>query len=468
MQTINTNMDERANLTWFYPRICIYQDKINNQEDYFRFLESETESRELSIYIHIPFCDSFCSYCACFKELSALYKEDEKMAYVKAIVKEMQMYSNKPFFRNKEINYIQFGGGTPSCLSVDMYKVIFEGLHSCFTLSESCHISLEGNVMTLKDMYKLKGLKDLGVDRLSFGLQTFNERIRKELNIKAKVSEIFEATENIREVGFESLAVDLMYNLPDENLDILKNDLEMIVGKIKPDYIQTYRFNQFHNTVLQKKISNGYFSNPPSGKKEFDMFAYILEFLKLNGYDNHVLINLFSNKKSPIPTGLEYTMGNNKKSASMTLGIGAGASSFLNKRNYKSVCSVKKYIELISNDMFPVEAGNIATEEVLASRTMVYFPNFMQIRKTEIPNDDKYTTILNELVQKKYIIEHNDRYELSRLGIMWAGDISKLFFADEEIEKNKKSVYYSIKNNTNPFNQDKMNMANKNYIKKEK
>ena len=77
--------------------------------------------------------------------------------------------------------------------------------------------------------------------------------------------------------------------------------------------------------------------------------------------------------------------------------------------------------------MFPVEAGNIATEEVLASRTMVYFPNFMQIRKTEIPNDDKYTTILNELVQKKYIIEHNDRYELSRLGIMWAETFQSCF-----------------------------------------
>ena len=371
MKRLNTSIDKRANLTWFYPRICVYQDKIDDQDKYFDFLNNETEDRELSIYIHIPFCDSFCAYCACFKELSSLYNDDEKMEYVDALVKEMKMYSNKTFFKNKKIDYVQFGGGTPSCLSIDMFKKIIGALRQYFNLSEECHISLEGNVMTLKDMSKLQGLKALGVDRLSFGLQTFNEELRKELNIKAKVSEIYETAKNIREAGFDSFAVDLMYNLPNENMEILKNDLEIIVEKIKPDYIQTYRFNQFHNTVLQKKIANGYFNDPPSEKKEYEMFEYIMDYLNAKGYGNQVLVNLFSNQPNPIPIGLEYMMGNNKKHSSMTLGLGAGASSFLMKRNYKSVTSVKKYIELVSNGLYPVETGNVASENVDKSRTMV-------------------------------------------------------------------------------------------------
>lgn len=461
MKRLNTSIDKRANLTWFYPRICVYQDKIDDQDKYFDFLNNETEDRELSIYIHIPFCDSFCAYCACFKELSSLYNDDEKMEYVDALVKEMKMYSNKPFFKNKKIDYVQFGGGTPSCLSIDMFKKIIGALRQYFNLSEECHISLEGNVMTLKDMSKLQGLRALGVDRLSFGLQTFNEELRKELNIKAKVSEIYETAKNIREAGFDSFAVDLMYNLPNENMEILKNDLKIIVEKIKPDYIQTYRFNQFHNTVLQKKIANGYFNDPPSEKKEYEMFEYIIDYLNDKGYGNQVLVNLFSNQPNPIPIGLEYMMGNNKKNSSMTLGLGAGASSFLMKRNYKSVTSVKKYIDLISNDLYPVETGNVASENVDKSRTMVYFPNFMRIEKNEIPEDERYVDILNNLVRDGYLIENNDEYKLSKRGIMWAGDISQLFFADEEIAKSRKSVYYSLKNNTNPFNQDKMNIAKK-------
>ena len=85
----------------------------------------------------------------------------------------------------------------------------------------------------------------------------------------------------------------------------------------------------------------------------------------------------------------------------------------------------------------------------------------MSIEKSEVPDDERYIDILNNLVRGGYLVENNDEYKLSKRGIMWAGDISQLFFADEEIAKSRKSVYYSLKNNTNPFNQDKMNIAKK-------
>lgn len=466
---MNEKISERANLTWFYPRICNYQDKLTDHEAYFQFLnEKEQEDKKVLLYIHVPFCDSLCAYCACFKELSGKYSYEEKKKYVQMLVSEMEFYGQKAYFQGKKINYIQFGGGTPSCLDIEFFEMIFEGIHANFELAEDCNVSLEGNVMSLKNMDKLKALKRLGVDRLSFGLQTFNEEIRKSLGIKAKVEEIYEATKNIRAAGFTSLAVDLMYNLPNETVDILKHDIEIITRDIKPDYIQTYRFNQFYNTVLYQKIQDGFFENPPSCEKEIIMSELIMDALYENGYRNQMLVNMFSNQEIPILTGLEYTMGFNQKNSSVVLGIGPGASSYLSGRNYRSVCSIKEYIERVEHHQIPSDAGNVSSEQVQASRLMVFFPNFTKIKKSELILLEGYQEKIEALKNHGYVEETEDELVLTKKGKLWAGDISSDFFAPEEVLKLKRSVYYSMKDNTNPFNQDKMNTSNESKLQKVK
>ncbi len=464
MKYLTEDVSKRANLTWFYPRICAYQDKIESDKEYFEFLDSELDNREVLLYLHIPFCESFCAYCACFKELLHNYSYEDKKEFVNMMIKEIELYATKPYFKGKKLNHIQFGGGTPSCLDNEFLEMIFEAIYKNFVLDAQCVISFEGNVMTLKDISKLKALKSVGVNRLSFGLQTFDEEIRKSLGIQAKVSEIYEATDNIKKVGFDSFAVDLMYNLPNESIQILDNDLNKIIKEIEPNYIQTYRFNQFYNTVLQKKIERGYFQDPPSNEKELQMFEYIMDKLYQNKYDKHVLINLFSKDKSPISTGLEYTMGNNKKKSSVVLGIGPGASSFLASRNYRSVCSIKSYINRIKNNQYPIEAGNISSSSVMTSRLMVYFPNFTYVYKSEMEDYQQFEDRINFLIENDYVYESQNRIILTKKGKLWAGDIGNMFYAEEEIKKFQKSMYYSIKNNSNSFNQDNMNMSKESKI----
>lgn len=459
MEYLSCDVNKRDNLTWFYPRICSYQDELKDQNDYFSFLNKERESQgDLLLYVHIPFCKSFCAYCACFKEHLHSFSHEEKTEFAHMLVNEMSKYSQSNYFKMQKVSHIQFGGGTPSCLDNELLKIIFDGIHKNFLLSDDCDISFEGNVMTLKSLEKLSFLKSEGVNRLSFGIQTFNENIRKKIGIQAKIEEVYEAAENIKKVKFESFAIDLIYNLPDQDLELLEIDLNKSIKEISPTYIQTYRFNQFHNTALYKNINNGRFANPPSPEKELMMFEYILGKMYSNGYDNHVLINLFCNTNDAVSTGLELTMGNNSKKSSIVLGIGPGASSFLDGYNFKTVCSIEKYISMLKEGMLPVEAGVKSSKAVVDSRRMVFFPNFMKIRKKDIPDTELYRDRLDYLVANEFIDEEVNCYKLTLKGKLWAGEISNIFYAPEEVEKIKKSFYYSLKNKKNPFNQDEMNI----------
>jgi oxygen-independent coproporphyrinogen-3 oxidase len=465
---LEQDVNKRINLTWFYPKISRYLDQIADKNDYFHFLEEEADEYEhenenvpLLLYIHIPFCETFCAYCACFKERLSDYTYEERKTIVRGMVKEMEMYAQTPFIKKKKIGYIQFGGGSPSCLEVDLHDLIFQCIYKHFDMTENNGISFEGNVMSLKDPAKLKKLKDLGVTRLSFGLQTFNEKIRKAVAIGAKIKDIYDTVEAINKVGFPSYALDIIYNFPGENFEILENDLEKACKELKPGFIQTYRFNQFSNTWLDEKINKGDFPDPPTPQKEMDMFRFIMKKLKENGYTNQVLINFFGKEDQPCFTGIEHSIGNNRFNGSYMLGIGPGSMSYLGGHNYKTYPSIKQYISDIDANVYPGEAGHISSLQERKSRVMVFFPNFTRVKCRDIPTVEGYDTKINYLLEKGYAKRENDELRLTEQGKLWAGNISYLFYTDREIKRVQRTFYSSLTNCTNPFNQDRMNIVSK-------
>jgi len=451
---------DRHNVTWFYPKLCKYQDDAGMIQEVIKNNYSDDGVAKL-LYIHIPFCESFCSYCACFKELIQLYNDDEKKHFVELLVKEMSILKELNNGKKIKIRYIQFGGGTPSCLDKDLLSRLFEGVHENFDLSENEGISFEGNVMTLNDYEKLKVLKDAGVTRVSFGIQTFNKILRRKMNIKAKLSDIFGTVDKLNQVGINSFAVDFIYNLPDQTMESLENDLEIACRELKPTFIQTYQFNQFNNTALSNRIEGGNFKIVPSQEREKEMMEFIK--LKMNqlGYKNRVLINLFSNVDSKPWTGIEISLGNNRYNGSYMIGIGPGAMSYLKESNHRNLCSVREYMSALDNDILPIECGHISLEEEKRNKIMVCFPAFTKMKKTDIPNDSIIQTKVNDLLQNGYINEEDENIYLSEKGLDWAGNISYYFHSENEVKRIKSSYYHSLKQNKNPFNQDNMNVEKK-------
>lgn len=450
----------RNNLTWFYPKLCKFQDDAeliegvlnNNYKD---------DGIEKLLYIHIPFCDSFCSYCACFKELIHQYNDQEKLLFINSLVKEMSILKKLNNDKKIKVRYIQFGGGTPSCLSNDLLLRLFDGIYENIDLRENEGISFEGNVMSLNDYEKLKILKDSGVTRVSFGVQTFNKLLRRELNIKAKVSDIFGTVEKLNLVGINSYAMDLIYNLPNQTMDILENDLEIAGRELKPVFIQTYQFNQFNNTTLSNRIRRGDFKVLPSEEREKEMLEFTQFKMNQLGYKNRVLINLFSNVDSKPWTGIEISLGNNRYNGSYMIGIGPGAMSYLKESNHRNFCSVKEYVDALEKNMLPIECGHLSRDEEKLNKVMVCFPAFTKMKKKDIPEVKNIQEKVEVLIKNGYIYEDEQNIVLSEKGLKWAGNISYFFHSEREVKRIKNSYYQSIKHNKNPFNQDNMNIDKK-------
>ncbi|MDF2801162.1 MAG: putative radical family enzyme coproporphyrinogen oxidase, oxygen-independent [Anaerocolumna sp.] len=450
----------RNNLSWFYPKLCKFQDDAGAIEGVLNNNYKDDGIDKL-LYIHIPFCDSFCSYCACFKELIHQYNDQDKLLFINSLVKEMSILKKLNNDKKIKIRYIQFGGGTPSCLSNDLLLRLFDGISENMDLSENEGISFEGNVMSLNDYEKLKILKVSGVTRVSFGVQTFNKLLRKELNIKAKLSDVFGTVEKLNMVGINSYALDLIYNLPNQTMDMLENDLEIAGRELKPAFIQTYQFNQFNNTTLSNRIRGGEFKIQPTEEREKAMSEFIQTKMNQLGYGNRVLINLFSNVDTKPWTGIEMSLGNNKYNGSNMIGIGPGAMSYLKESNHRNVCSVRDYIGTLEKNMLPIECGHLSGDEEKLNKVMVCFPAFTKMKKMDIPEDNQIREKLKVLIENGYINEDDQNIALSEKGLDWAGNISYFFYSESEVKRIKNSYYQSIKHNRNPFNQDNMNIAKK-------
>src|SRR5258708_5266851 len=292
--------EKRTNVTWFYPKICAFQDALEDEEqkaEYFSFLDrqSHPQQTDILLYFHIPFCEAFCNFCACFKESAAKYQGERQQRFVRAMVREIQRNARSKYFDGTKIKYVQFGGGTPSALEQESMSAIIEAVHREFDLSEVDGISLEGSPLGLsKDGY-IEMLKSLGITRISFGVQSLDEDIRRSLTIKATVEQVYQTAENIRKAGIRTFALDLMYNLPNQTEEVLARDVHGICAELRPSFVQTYRFNQWEGTRLDKQIRAGKLADvKPSGSIERVQYRLIKDSLAAYGYDKQLLINFFT------------------------------------------------------------------------------------------------------------------------------------------------------------------------------
>lgn len=453
-------MKNRKNLTWFYPKICKFQDDKDFLGQLDRIYNKEGRDNPLLLYIHIPFCASFCSYCACFKENFYAYSYEEREKFTECIVKEIENSFSKKFFKETPITYILFGGGSPSILEIPLLEKIFDSIYANCNLKQLRGISFEGNVMSLNDIDKLSMLKEKGVNRVSFGVQTFNTDIRKKLNIKASIEDIYDCSRLIRKAGIQDFNADIIYNLPDETNEILENDLQIVTKELKPSIIQTYRFNLFANTRLDKQIKTNYFDHMPTKEKEMEMFQIVERYLENVGYDNHLFINMYSRLKGVVDTGIEISIGNNKLYGSNMLGIGPGAMSYLSGYNYRNVCSVKEYIKKIDNQTSAIDIGHCVSKEELEHRVMVMFPNYMHIKIKDIPDNQEIKEKVDRLEENGYVKKIKEELVLTEKGKLWAGDVSAYFYSEVEKHRVQKSYINSVRHKKNPFNQDTMNINN--------
>ena len=295
------------------------------------------------IYIHIPFCKRRCIYCDFFSTTQS----EKKAEYVHALVRELEM--RKDYVGDEEIETIYLGGGTPSQLSQEELEEIFAYIYKVYKVTPDAEITLEANPDDLTPEY-VSMLRTLPVNRISMGIQTFQEETLKLLHRRHTAQQAIEVFRRCREAGFQNISIDLMYGLPGETLETWEQDLQQAVD-LHPEHISAYHLIYEEGTTLwnlreQNKVEEA------EEELSLTLFKTLIERLTKAGYQHYEISNfclpgLHSRHNSSYWTGKKY------------LGCGPSAHSFDGISRQWNVSSLEKYLEGIRSNQLDFELEDL-------------------------------------------------------------------------------------------------------------
>jgi len=268
-----------------------------------------------SLYIHIPWCHSKCPYCDFNSHAAAVWPEDE---YVRALITEMERRAGEPAWRGNSLRTIFFGGGTPSLFDPRSIGRILNAAQQRFSFESEIEITLEGNPGTV-DFAKLAGMRAAGVNRISFGAQSFNPAILKFLGRIHSADETREAARAAHRAGFEHLNLDIIFAVPGQTVDDVRNDIAEAVA-LGPDHISAYNLTFEEGTAFFTEMKRGRIT-PLANDEQAAMYALVREELPRRGYPMYEISN-YAQAGHEARHNLTYWRGQSY------LGIGAGAHSF--------------------------------------------------------------------------------------------------------------------------------------------
>lgn len=312
------------------------------------------------IYIHIPFCKKFCIYCDFYKVISP----ENKDQFIQAIKKEAQTRQN--YLSGENISTIYFGGGTPSVLSVNEIRSVLEELNSLFSIEEKYEFTVEINPEDA-DLTYMKGLKRIGINRISLGIQSWKNEDLKFLNRRHDSTGAEKALRSAMDAGFDNISIDLIYGLPGMSV----SDLEMNLDKsLQYDikHISAYHLTVEQGTILGKMKNEGLF-NETDEEESTNQFNLLVEKAEQAGFIHYEISNFgkegyFSRHNTNYWKQVNY------------IGLGPSAHSFNGYSRQWNVRDVKKYISSVNKDnlLFEKEELDIKTrfnEYIMVSlRTM--------------------------------------------------------------------------------------------------
>ena len=293
------------------------------------------ESRELGIYIHIPFCQHKCDYC---DFVSFSNKQDFIENYVEAVKKEINNYfKDKTLLETYTVTTIYIGGGTPSYINskyiCEIMHVLEENLKNNMVKMEDMEITIEVNPGTV-NKEKLEQYRKAKINRLSIGLQSTNNEMLKQIGRIHNYEQFLETYQKAKKVGFENINVDLMIGLPNQTIEDIKRSLKEIV-QLNPTHISVYSLIVEEGTVIAQKIENHQLQEMDE-ELERNMYWYVKNTLELNGYTHYEISNFAKE-------GQESKHNMNCWRQKEYIGIGLAAHSYLNYVRYTNTSEMEQY-----------------------------------------------------------------------------------------------------------------------------
>ena len=374
-------------------------------------------TKPTSAYVHIPFCTQICFYC----DFSNVFIKNQPVdAYLEHLIQE---------FRREEITNLRtlyIGGGTPTALTADQLAYLLKELTKSLDLSQMEELTIEANPGDL-DPDKIAVLKDSPVNRVSLGVQTFDNRLLKKIGRSHQEQDIYDNIDRLKLAGFDNISIDLIYALPTQTMDQVKENVAKALALDIP-HMSLYSLILENHTVFMNRMRRGKLPLPKE-EMEAEMFEYIIQELERAGFEHYEISN-FSKPGFESRHNLMYWDNTEY------YGLGAGASGYVDGIRYKNHGPIRHYMQA-------VEEGNARVqEEHLTQTEMMEEEMFLGLRKKTgvskkrfeekfgVNFDQQYGSVVEKLIQQGLLVPDKDIVRMTKKGLFLGDTVAEKFILE--------------------------------------
>lgn len=339
-----------------------------------------TTTNNLGLYLHIPFCVRKCSYC----DFLSFGCNDSKVLseYAVALTEEIKL--NAVNWRDRKVDSIYIGGGTPSLLSEHDIGRILDCIRLYFNVTDDAEITIEVNPATVSDDKFLKYLRK-GINRLSIGVQSFDNHVLGVLGRIHNKNDAFYCLQRAQKAGFENINIDLMFGIPTQSMKMWKDTVRQAIF-LRPSHISLYSLQVEEGTEMFRKIYDIGEFEPTAEEIDREMYHTALRMMKTAGYEHYEISNsALSGRRSR--HNMKYW------SYDEYLGLGLGASSFANGARFKNCDKMYDYVQAIKNGVLPIDTGSV---EKYSKREEMGIFAFTGLRKADGISLEHFYSVFGE------------------------------------------------------------------------
>ncbi len=375
------------------------------------------------LYLHIPFCKQACHYC----DFHFSTQLSNKGSLIKALVKEIEI--QKYYLKGEVINTIYFGGGTPSILSEIEINSLLNSVRKNFAIDADAEVTLEANPDDLSKE-SLLNFKAAGINRLSIGIQSFDDEVLRFLNRAHNCTKATESIELARAVGFSSISIDLIYSIPGQSLADWLRNLRYALS-LSPEHISAYSLTIEEKTVFGNWAKKGKLiamAEDPSATQ----FEVLMETLAANGFEQYEISNFCK-------PGFVSKHNSSYWNQESYLGVGPSAHSFNGSVRQSNVRNNSFYIKSIERGVIPAEIEILTRENKINEAILISIRTSMGLELQQLKNRYEYDIPIlfkpkiDQMVGQELITVMNNRLLLTKKGKLVADKIAYDLFVEDKI-----------------------------------
>ena len=354
-------------------------------------------NKKSGIYIHFPFCNVKCGYCDFY---SIVNRKESIPDFIESIVKEIDLYFNSNYSNKLKFDTIFLGGGTPSLIEPHYIEKIFKALSNHIDFSIIKEITIEANPGEISKDY-LNGFREIGINRISFGFQSLDDKLLKFLDRLHSSKQCIVAFEEARTAGFENINTDMIFNIPGQSLDILSKNLKSVI-KLQPEHISSYSLTVEKGTMLYSNVTKGKVVMPDE-ELDYNMYEMTSSIMSNNRYNQYEASN-YAKKSKECLHNLHYW------NLDPYIAFGPSAHGYDGKKRWWNHRSLNLYLSLLKKNKLPIKNSEILSTKNKFNEIIM---NGLRTSKgINIEKLNKITTSINidEKIQKWPQLIMEDKY----------------------------------------------------------